>query len=243
MDPIRASSPPEMPLNPIVPSLLLFHEVSQVELLELNEKYPKFLWETLTRTGYSTLHLMPKTFDDSFDEFNSWPQASRDLPYFQMTQRKKAVDVKLIKEYEIDNFSIEKGVINVIKFRNTLEFLEKAEILSSTPDCCFTVLLTVKEVPETSPVILSIKSFLDFQQSLKLSPSALVNCPSPDWTRYSVSISKGSDGEFRVRSEETNYGLFGSAVNWRGFAGGITQLYSLKAELSYVIGITGKYGD
>lgn len=102
----------------------------------------------------------------------------------------------------------------------------------------------MQSASDNNSIMDNVKEFIEFQQSLKLKPSALINCPSPDWTRFAVSFSKGSAGEFRIRSSENIYedGLFGTA-GWKEFNGGVTQLYSLKAELSYVIGITGKYGD
>ena len=229
-----------MPLNPIAASLLLYFELDYSQLIELNEKYPQFLWESLTKTGYSTLHLMPTDCEDAFEEFNSWPKEGRDEIYFRMTQRKKAVPVKVINNDQ----DIEKGVVSVIKFENNVEeFIHKAEGLSQTPDCCFTVLYVVNNVPSDDSILKECKSLINRQLSLHLLPSALINCPSPDYSRFAVSFSKGSEGEFRVRPEEwPGSGLF-DLKGWRGFAGGITQLYSLKAELSNVLGITGKYGD
>lgn len=229
-----------MPLNPIAASLLLYFELSYSELIELNDQYPRFLWDTLTRTGYSTLHLMPISIGDAFEEFNSWPKEGRDQTYFKMTQRRKAVTVKIIEN--TTDFKLEKGVISVIKFENVSDFIENAERLSQTPGCCFTVLYVVKAVPSDS-IIEECKALLNRQLSLKLLPSALINCPSPDFSRFAVSFSKGSEGEFRIRPEDSpGSGLF-DLKGWRSFAGGMTQLYSLKAELSYVLGITGKYGD
>ena len=233
-----------MPINPIATSLLCYVELKYSELISLNHKYPQFLWEPLTRTGYATLHLLPLDVKDPFKEFNSWPNESRDLAYFQMTQRRKAAEVKIIANDE--GIELEKGVINVIKFRNVDEFIEKVEVLSLTPDCCFTVLYIVTSENNEQPSILKeVKGFIEYQQSLKLKPSALINCSSPDWNRFAVSFSKGSQNEFRIRSSENvcNVGLFGIEAAWKEFNGGVTQLYSLKAELSYVIGITGKYGD
>lgn len=235
-----------MPINPIAASLVCYLELKYSELLELNRKFPKFLWEPLTRTGYSTLHLLPPNIADPFEEFCSWPNESRDRTFFQMTQRKRAAQIKIISNFNVSN--LEKGVINVIKFETVKEFIEKIEELSMTPDCCFTVLYTVSiDTEQESPspqIIKDVKEFIQYQQSLKLLPSVLINCPTPDWTRFSVSFSKGSEGEFRIRSHKNVYngGLF-EVDDWKEFNGGVTQLYSLKAELSYVIGITGKYGD
>ena len=228
-----------MPLNPIAASLLLYFELSYSQLLELNEHYPQFLWESLTQTGYSTFHLMPRC-QDAFEEFISWPREGRDQAYFKMTQRRKAAPVKIIKNTA--NLKLEKGVISVIKFENIDEFVENAERLSKTPDCCFTVLYVVSEVPSDS-ILEDCKALINRQLSLKLLPSALINCLSPDFSRFAVSFSKGSEGEFRLRPDDSpGSGLF-DLKGWRSFAGGMTQLYSLKAELSYVLGITGKYGD
>lgn len=229
-----------MPLNPIAASLLLYFEVSYSQLTELNEKYPNFLLESLTKFGYSTVHLMPTDSLNAFEEFISWPKEGRDQTYFKMTQRKKAVPVRIV-ECSLD-IKLEKGVVSVIKFENVDEFIRNAERLSQTPDCCFTVLYVVNEVPENS-ISKEFQNLIDRQLSLHLLPSALINCPSPDYSRFAVSYSKGSAGEFRSRPiESPGNGLF-NLKGWRGFAGGITQLYSLKAELSYVLGITGKYGD
>lgn len=229
-----------MPINPIAASFVCYIELQYSELVALNSRYPKFLWESLARTGYGTLHLLPQDIEDPFKEFNSWPNESRDLTFFQMTQRRKAAEVKLISN---EHWELEKGVINVMKFKSVEEFIEKIDDLSLTPDCCFTVLYIVKDA-YNSPVMKSVKEFIEYQQSLKLKPSALLNCASPDWTRFAVSFSKGSSSEFRVRSSENvnEDGLFG-IEGWKEFNGAVTQLYSLKAELSYVIGITGKYGD
>ena len=232
-----------MPINPIAASLLCYLELKYSEFLELNQQHPQFLWESLTRTGYSTLHLLPQGIQDPFEEFNSWPNESRDLAYFQMTQRRRAAEVKVIHLDE--ELELEKGVISVIKFKSIEEFKGKVEELSLTPDCCFTVLYIVTIENDNEPSIMNnVKEFIEYQQSLKLMPSALINCTSPDWTRFAVSFSKGSQGEFRIRSSKNVYngGLF-DVSGWKEFNGGITQLYSLKSELSYVIGITGKYGD
>ena len=229
-----------MPINPIAASLLLYFEVNYSQLLELDEKYPKFLWDSLTRFGYSTLHLLPTDRRDAFEEFNSWPREGRDQTYFKMTQRRKAVPVKIIENWV--EFQVEKGAVSVIKFENVDEFIRNAERLSQTSDCCFTVLYVVNNVP-TDSILKECEALIDRQLSFNLLPSALINCPSPDYTRFAVSFSKGSEGEFRSRPVESpGSGLF-DVKGWRGFAGGITQLYSLKAELSYVLGITGKYGD
>lgn len=226
-----------MPINPIAASLLCYIEMKYSELVELNKSFPKFMWQPLTCTGYSTLHLLPKDVTDPFEEFNSWPKESRDLAYFQMTQRRKAAEVKVIQAGEM----IEKGVISVIKFKSINEFVEKVEELSMTPDCCFTVLLVITEATAFTN---NLKEFIEYQQSLKLKPSALLNCSSPDWTRLAVSFSKGSHGEFRIRSSSnSSYGGLFDLEGWKEFNGGITQLYTLKSELSYIIGITGKYGD
>lgn len=230
-----------MPINPIAASLVCYIELKYSELVTLNTRYPKLLWESLTRTGYSTLHLLPQGVKDPFEEFNSWPNESRDLAYFQMTQRRKAAEVRIISNEVVVT---ERGVINVMKFKKVKEFIEKIEELSLTPDCCFTVLYVVVEADDSN-LMKNVKEYIEYQQSLKLKPSSLLNCPSPDWTRFAVSFSKGSEGEFRIRSIESNEfegGVFG-VDEWKEFNGGITQLYSLKSELSYVIGITGKYGD
>ena len=229
-----------MPLNPIAASLLLYFEVTYAELLELYEKYPNFLLASLTKFGYSTLHLMPTGCQDAFEEFNSWPKEGRDHTFFKMTQRRKAVSVKFLENSS--DFDLEKGVLNVIKFNNVANFIEAAEKLSQTEDCCFTVLYVVNEVPVDS-ISSEFKALINRQLSMHLLPSALINCPRPDYSRFAVSFSKRSNGEFRSRPiESPGSGLF-DLKGWRGFAGGITQLYSLKAELSYVLGITGKYGD
>lgn len=231
-----------MPINPIAASLLLYLELSYSELIELNTRFPEFMNSCLTRNGYSTLHLMPESCTDAFEEFNSWPKEGRDLVYFRMTQRRKAVPVKIVEND--DNLSLEKGVVSVLKFESTEEFMKEAEKLSHTSDCCFTVLLVVNQVPSVGSILNECKQFLEFQQSLHLKPSALINCPSPSWTQFAVSFSRGSEGEFRIASSEYSRktGLF-DLSSWRRFPGGITQLYSLKAELSNVLGITGKYGD
>jgi hypothetical protein len=229
-----------MPLNPIAASLLLYFEVPYSKLLELNEKYPNFLLESLSKFGYSTLHLLPTDSRDAFEEFNSWPKEGRDQTYFKMTQRRKVVPVKIIENSS--EFNLEKGVVSVIKFESVEDFIKDSERLSRTDDCCFTVLYVVNEVP-TDSISKEFKALINRQLSLHLIPSALINCPSPDYSRFAISFSKGSEGEFRRRPiESPGSGLF-DVKGWRGFAGGITQLYSLKAELSYVLGITGKYGD
>lgn len=238
-----------MPINPIAASLVCYVELKYSELVELNQKFPKFLLESLTQTGYSTLHLLPPNIKDPFEEFNSWPNESRDRTFFQMTQRRIAAQVNIIQNFDVSTLT--KGIINVIKFENVKEFMENIQELSMTPDCCFTLLYVVSidcsgdgDDGQFPLIIRDVKEFIEYQQSLKLKPSALINCPTPDWTRFGVSFSKGSQGEFRIRSHKNIYnrGLF-DVDDWKEFNGGVTQLYSLKAELSYVIGITGKYGD
>lgn len=231
-----------MPINPIAASLLLYFEISYNELLELNEAFPHFLKESLSEKGYFTLHLMPVGIDDPFEEFNSWPREDRDLIYFKMTQRRKAAACNLLTVEQVKEVPLQAGVINVIKFTSVKEFMQNAESLSRTPNCCFTVLYVVNSVPKESVLLEESRKLFDFQQSLCLLPSVFVNCTNPDWTRFAVSCSKGSEGEFRVRSVGEGSGLF-DLRKWREFAGGWTQLYTLKAELSNVIGITGKYGD
>ena len=159
-----------------------------------------------------------------------------------MTQRRQAAPCKLLCDVGNEEISIEKGVINVIKFDSVEEFMKKAEALAMTPDCCFTVLYVVNDVPEDSILIEESRSLFNFQESLGLLPSVFINCPNPNWTRFAVSCSKGSEGEFRIRTVGEASGLF-DLRKWREFAGGWTQLYTLKAEISNVIGITGKYGD
>lgn len=229
-----------MPINPVVPSLVVYFEVDYTELIELNHKYPQFLHESLTKTGYSTLHLLPKDVSDAFAEFDSWPRPDRDLIYFKMTQKRQHAPSRILNNVT-EAADLQKGVINVVKFSSAEAFMQQAETLAAIPDCCFTVLYVINKCEDLSK---DIKSFIDFQLSLQLVPSALRNCPEPDWNRLAVSFSRGSSGEFRVRPaiHSTECGLFG-LEKWRGFPGGITQLYSLKAELSSIIGITGKYGD
>lgn len=234
-----------MPINPIAASLLLYLELPYSALIRLNEQFPDFLNSSLTRTGYSTLHLLPELCEDAFEEFNSWPKEGRDLVYFQMTQRRKAVPVKVIEDTLDEEIHLEKGVVSVLKFETVNAFMNRAERLSQTSDCCFTVLLVINQVPTEGPSVLAeCRQFIKFQESLRLKPSALINCPSPSWSRFAFSFSRGSEGEFRIApaAYSSQRGLF-DLSHWRAFPGGITQLYSLKAELSYVLGITGNYGD
>ena len=161
-----------------------------------------------------------------------------------MTQKQEAAAVKVIMmDEEYKDFKLENGVITVLKFNTLHEFMNKTELVN-TPNCCLTVLYTVNNVPEDSVIIKEYKKLLNYQLDLDLKPSSLINCPNPDWTRFSVSFSKGSQGEFRIRNDSNSGGLgLFDLFRWKEFAGGWTQLYSLKAELSYVIGVTGKYGD
>ena len=234
-----------MPLNPIVPSLVLYFELDHHELSQLNEIYTNFLGKELANSGYGTLHLMPETVKDPFEEFISWPKEDRDQVYFCMTQKRKAAMIKVIqteeegKDFEVE---LESGVITVMKYKTVHEFIAKAKRLAETPNCCFTVLFTINKVPSDSVTIKEYQKLLNYQLSLNLKPSYLINCPNPDWTRFSVSFSKGSQGEFRIRKDSSDFGLF-DLSKLHKFCGGLTQLYSLKAELSYVIGVTGKYGD
>lgn len=235
----------KMPLNPIVPSLVLYFELDHHELLQLNDIYPNFLSKELVDFGYGTLHLMPETVKDPFEEFISWPKEDRDLVYFCMTQKRNAAVVKIIptdEEGKDFGIELESGVITVMKFKTVREFIAKAKGLAETPNCCFTVLFTINKVPSDSLTIKEYQKLLNYQLSLNLKPSSLINCPNPDWTRFSVSFSKGSQGEFRIRKDSSGFGLF-DLSKLDNFSGGWTQLYSLKAELSYVIGVTGKYGD
>lgn len=233
-----------MPPILLTSSLILYFELSYSELLELNHKYPLFLSEKLVNPGYSTLHLIPSTVENPLDELLSWPRPDRDHYFTAMTQRKQAAPVTIIPETDqIDNNKSDIGTITVKKFGSVDEFIQTLSTYPFEQAGCVTVLFTVKHVPESTEIISETRELFQKQLGLGLRPSALpsqTDYSTIDWTRFAVSCSWGSAGEFRADSRRG--GIF-DLSNWSRFAGGWTQLHHLKAELSNVIGITGKYGD